>query len=117
MLVYTARGVVHPKRNARECSKLTTSTKILLRVAQTSTKIPALRTMVEATFLIVRRVDRQSIGRGMMRRYKSVTRLAANPTQTIGLETAAWQKSDEKLAAYSILTLSLNKRNVLPGSG
>lgn len=49
-------------RNAR----LTTMTKMLLRSAQTRTKMPAPRTMDEAIFLGVLRVDCHSIGRGII---------------------------------------------------
>jgi hypothetical protein len=58
--------------------------------------IPALRTMVVATFLMSLRLDFQSIGIGMNIRYGSVRRLAAKVTAMTGLEIAGWHTSGER---------------------
>lgn len=55
--------------------------------------MPAPRTIVEAIFLIIFKLEPHSIGSGIRMRYISVHILAANDTQIIGLETAAWQVS------------------------
>lgn len=67
-----------------------------MRVAQTSTKIPALRTMVVAIFLINFRLDFQSIGIGMKIRYGSVRRFAAKVTAITGLAIAGWHTSEDE---------------------
>lgn len=67
---------------------LTTRTKTLLSVAQTSTNTPAPRTMVAATFFNSLSWDPQSIGMGRKIRYRSVTMLEAKVTQTIAREMA-----------------------------
>ncbi len=72
---------------------LTTNRKTLLSVAQTRMNIPALRTMVVATFLISLRLDFQSIGIGIKIRYGSVRRLAAKVTAMTGVEIAGWHTS------------------------
>lgn len=71
---------------------------MLFNVAQTKTKIPALRTMVEAIFLISLRVDSQSSGMGIRIRYMSVETFAANDVQMIGKEMAAWQESRDTVS-------------------
>ena len=70
-------------------SRLTTRTNTLFNVAQTRTKIPEPRTILEAIFFMVFKLDPQSIGRGMAIRYMSVETLEANEAQTMGFEMAA----------------------------
>lgn len=72
---------------------LTTSRKTLFRVAQTRIKIPALRTIVVAIFLMSLRLDFQSMGIGMKMRYGSVIRFAAKVTPITGLAIAGWHTS------------------------
>lgn len=69
--------------------KLTTKTKILFRVAQTRTNMPAPRMMVAAIFFKSFNLDSQSRGMGINMRYISVETFAANEAQIIGLDTAA----------------------------
>lgn len=66
-------------------------------VAQTSTKTPALRTMVTAIFFNVFKLDFQSIGIGTKIKYGSVARFAAKVTQMMGIEIAGWQMSRERM--------------------
>jgi hypothetical protein len=47
---------------------LTTRTKILFKVAQTRTKMPAPRTTLEAIFLIILRLEPHSMGSGIRMR-------------------------------------------------
>lgn len=46
--------------------------------------------MVDAIFLIIFKLDPHNMGRGIMMRYMSVQTLAANDTQIMGREIAAW---------------------------
>jgi hypothetical protein len=80
-------------------SRLTTKIKILLRVAQTRTKTPALSTTVVAIFFKSLRLDFQSIGIGMSMRYGSVREFAAKVTAMTGLEIAGWHTSREAVLA------------------
>jgi hypothetical protein len=57
--------------------------------------MPALRTIVVASFLMSFRLDFQSIGIGMKIKYGSVRRLAAKVTAMTGVEIAGWQTSGE----------------------
>jgi hypothetical protein len=70
-------------------TRFTTRTKTLFKIAQTRTKIPAPRTIVEAIFFNTFKLDCHNMGRGIAMRYISVETLEANDTQMMGLEMAA----------------------------
>ena len=63
---------------------------MLLRAAHTMMNTPALSTIDEAAFLIVRRLDFHSMGSGIISRHMSVATLVTNVTQMMGFDTAAW---------------------------
>lgn len=59
-----AMGLIHGCEGVGR-GGLTTSTEADLRVAKTRTRMPELKTMVEAIFLYVLREDRHSMGMGI----------------------------------------------------
>lgn len=100
-------------------STLTTTIIITRKMAQATTKNPPLNSSINATFFNGFKVDFQSIGTGMVIRYKSVAMLQARKVQTIWFEIAGWQASreTEQLANRDTLDLWRMMLGSLPGSG